>query len=232
MLWIASLAVALAVGFAVALIQALSGQSVVQYLTIGLVTTVVVAILAFALASRALQSRLPVIDVQWRRSPPNVEVSATSGPSTDIRVHVTNRGPQAEFYATAALVGVRHPSNPLHRGSYAVPWLGHDRTGIPLATGQGHALVVARFQLMTFLNPPPLTRMGQADIIELKGQHEAVWDSFRWIIDPKLPLTEFDLDVTLTCTAAAKPLVLRYTLRPSEWLGPLELVTRAPADDK
>jgi hypothetical protein len=112
---------------------------------------------------------------------------------------------------------------PLH---ISVRCRGRDRS-LSLIPQEGHALLVARWQILEFPNPAPMTRMGEAELIEWDGSQEAVWDTFRWIFDPTQALAEYDLEVKLFSTAASEPLVLRYTLRPSYWTGPLELVPRA-----
>jgi hypothetical protein len=104
-------------------------------------------------------------------------------------------------------------------------WLGRGTNTLSLGQGQSHALLLARF----LIHYEPLPRMGEAQLIECNGSQEAEWDGFRWIMEPNQALTEFDIDVTIVGGGFAKPFKRSYTLRPAEWVGPLELIERVPA---
>lgn len=218
--------VAVVSGFVVALITVLAGSHVVQGLAYGLGVTLLVGLAFLGLRSGPVQSRLPHVSIARRRGPPHVDINVTAGSSPEVRINVTNRGPQAQFHATAMEVANRNDPNQIRAGLYAVAWLGHTSNLITLLPQQSHALVVARFQILEFPNPAPMTRMGQADIMEWDGAKVSLWDTFRWIFEPNGKLAEYDLDVKLFSTVSSEPLLLKYTLRPAAWVGPLELMTR------
>jgi hypothetical protein len=220
-----ALVAALVSGFAIGIVAAVFARNLVQGLVYGLIATLVVAVLVLLLQSAPVRSRLPV--VSWRRGPPRVDITVSGGPSRDVRIFVTNIGPRAEFHATASEVAIRNDPNALRHGIYSLAWLGRATNRVSLFSQEGHALLVARWQILEFPNPAPMMRMGEADLIEWDGSQEAVWDIFRWVFEPKQALAEYDLEVRLFSTVASEPLVLKYTLRPSHWTGPLELVPRA-----
>lgn len=158
-----------------------------------------------------------------RRSAPQLEAAPTGGPSQDLRLFVTNRGRKTEFHATATVVAARKYRNDLRKGSYSLLWLGRATSTISLDTNQSHAILIARFILYDHI---PQARMGEARVIECNGSQEAEWDGFRWNLIPTEPLPEFDIDVTIVGVGHSEPFIRKYTLRPSGWLGPLELIER------
>jgi hypothetical protein len=220
-----ALVAALVSGFAIGIVAAVFARNLVQGLVYGLIGTLVVAVLVLLLQSSPVRSRLPVIS--WRRGPPRVDITVSGGPSKDVRIFVTNTGPRAEFHATASEVAIRNDPNAIRHGIYSVAWLGSATNRVSLIPQESHALLVARWQILEFPNPAPMMRMGEAELIEWDGSQEAAWDTFRWVFDPKQALAEYDLEVKLFSTVASEPLVLKYTLRPSHWTGPLELAPRA-----
>ena len=220
-----ALVAALLSGFVIGIVAALFARNLLQGLVYGLIATLLVGVLVLVVQSPLVRSRLPV--VSWRRGPPRVDITVSGGPSKDVRIFVTNTGPRAEFHATASEVAIRNDPNAIRNGIYSLAWLGRATNRVSLIPQEGHALLVARWQILEFPNPAPMMRMGEVELIEWDGSQEAVWDTFRWIFDPKQALAEYDLDVKLFSTVASEPLVLRYTLRPSHWTGPLELVSRA-----
>ncbi len=220
-----TLVTALVAGFVIGIVAAVFARNLIQGLVYGLLATLVVAVLVLIVQSPPVRSRLPV--VSWRRGPPRVDITVSGGPSKDVRIFVTNIGPRAEFHATAREVAIRNDANAIRHGIYSVAWLGRATNRVSLIHQEGHALLVARWQILEVPNPAPMMRMGEVDLIEWDGSQEAVWDTFRWVFDPAGALAEYDLEVKLFSTVASEPLVLRYTLKPSHWTGPLELVSRA-----
>jgi hypothetical protein len=219
--------VTLVAGFLIGLATTLYARSPVLGLVVGLIATLAVGLIVRVARIEAVRSRIPIVSIYRRRGPPQVELTVSGGPSADVRISVRNIGLTADFHATANLVASRNDPNRVRIGNYAVPWLGHSESLITLIRNQSHPLLVARWQGLTFPDPPPITRMGQVDIMEWNGSAEAMWDTFRWLFDPNGKLPEYDLDIRLFSTVASEPLALKYILRPSHWTGPLELVPRA-----
>lgn len=157
---------------------------------------------------------------------PDIVAEPTSGPSPEIRLGVTNKGEPATFRATARIVAQRNDPNAPRHGTYALQWIEGTSSAIDLDRWQHGGLLIAHFKLYM----EPQVRMGEARLIEWTNGGQLEWSGFRWIFDPKA--TEFpeqDLDITITSSRARQPLVLRYTLRPADWIGPLELVARLVA---
>ncbi len=158
------------------------------------------------------------------RGAPNLDVELTGGPGQDVRLVVTNRGRKADFQGTAVVVGTRNYPNNHRQGPYALIWLGRATNVIALDKGQSHALLLARWKIHDSFDPKD--RMGEVQLIECNGSQEAEWDGFRWIFQPTEALPEFDIDVTLVGSGLSKLFRRSYTLRPSNWIGPLELIER------
>lgn len=169
---------------------------------------------------------------KWRdrwwtgRGAPRLDVEPTGGPSQDVRLVVTNHGRKTDIHATAATVATRNYLNRHREGSYALMWLGRDTNIIPLDKGQRHALLLARWKIV---NMGLADRMGDVQLMECNGTQEALWDGFRWNFSPTESLPEFDIDVTIVGSGLSKPFRRSYTLRPSNWIGPLEVVERVSA---
>lgn len=156
------------------------------------------------------------------RGAPDLNVEPTGGPSPDLRLVVTNRGRKSDFHATAAVVAARNYQNRIRQGTYALMWLGLGSNNLPLDKGQSHALLLARFLIHNI----PGARMGEAQLIECNGSQEAEWDGFRWNMEPNESLPEFDVHVTVVGRGRSESVTRSYTLRPSHWIGPLELIDR------
>ena len=191
-------------------------------------------VVAFALA--ALLAMIGVgllLHPAWRwgrrwwagRGEPRLAVEPTGGPSQDLRLFVTNRGPKTEFHARATVVASRNYPNQLRKGSYVLLWLGPGTSTVTLDTGQSDSLLVARFKEHDLRD----ARMGQAQVIECNGAQEGLWDGFRWMFQRDDALPEFDIDVTIVGSGLSRLFSRRYTLRPAAWIGPLELIERPRA---
>jgi hypothetical protein len=151
----------------------------------------------------------------------DLDIHPTGGPSPDVRLVVTNRGKPDEFHVQATIVACRNHGNVHKQGSYAIPWLGIQTDRLRLVRLESHALLVARFN--TYDVP---FRVGEVQLIELAGAKEQIWDWFRWVREPGAALPEFDLDLSFRSLTKPIPLELRYTIRPSQWSGPVELFAR------
>jgi hypothetical protein len=203
-----------AVGFLGGLFNYFS-RSPAQAIPVGVLSWGVAQIFLAAIAALA----------RWQSAKvPNLKVQTTGGPGEQVRLVVTNHGRQGEFRATAELIAKRNDPNKMKSGSFTVPWLG-GTPSITLATLQQDALLLARFEVSTQLIPDRFM-MGDICLIELRGSSVEVWSGIRWVMTPDAAVPELDLEIRLTGGGASRPLVLKYTLRPSEWLGPLELVPR------
>jgi hypothetical protein len=159
------------------------------------------------------------------RGAPNITVAPTGGPSEELRLVVMNHGRKNEFHATGTVVAARNYLNPIRTGSYALLWLGHGTSTSALDTGQSDAILIARFELHDIR----YARMGEAHVIECRGSEEARWSGFRWTLEQNEAISEFDIDVTIVGSGLSEQFRRSYTLRPSAWIGPLELIERVPA---
>jgi hypothetical protein len=153
---------------------------------------------------------------------PDLAIEPTGGPSQDLRLMVTNRGQKTDLQGTAAVMATRNNPNRHRLGTYTLIWLGRGTNTISLDRGQSHALLVARWK--THEGPAP--RLAEVDIVECNGAVEAEWDGFRWNMEPSEKLPEFDLDIAIAGGGFSEPFRRSYTLRPSSWQGPLELIER------
>jgi len=152
---------------------------------------------------------------------PDLDVRPTSGPSPEIRLVVTNQGPRDTFHATARIVAARNDVNPRRDGSYALSWQGAAGNSIVLERLQTGFLAVARFSL---LDPQgTLDRMGEAEVTEWNGRHEATWSGFRWVINPQERLPEHDIEVRIMGEHSVLLFRRAYTLTPETFAGPMKL---------
>jgi hypothetical protein len=160
-----------------------------------------------------------------RRGTPDLDVSPTGGPSQDLRLMVTNRGPKADFQGTASVIATRNYPNRPRQGIYTLMWLGRGTNTVSLDQGQSEALLVARWKV----HDGPVPRLAEVDIIECNGSAEAEWDGFRWNMEPTEDLPEFDIDINIVGSGLSEAFRRSYILRPSNWRGPLEFVERVRA---
>jgi hypothetical protein len=158
---------------------------------------------------------------------PDLAVEPTGGPSQDLRLMVTNLGRLASLQGTAVVTATRNYPNRHRLGTYTLMWLGRGSNTIPLDRGQSEALLVARWKI----HDGPVPRLAQVALVECHGSAEAEWDGFRWNMEPNEKLPEFDVDISIAGSGFSEPFRRSYTLRPSSWLGPLELFEAAPRRD-
>ena len=175
-----------------------------------------------------LQIVLAAVAVEARRQAsqaPHLDIQPTGGPSPDVRLVVTNRGKSDDFHVQSAIIACRNHGNVHKQGSYAVPWLDRQTDHLSLVRLKSHALFVARFDIHQ-VPGPPMFRMGEVQLIEWTGGKEQVWDWFRWVMEPGASLPEFDIDLTFRSVNTRAPLERSYTIRPSKWSGPVELIAK------
>lgn len=212
-----------AVAAGVGLLLAIASYQVGLGSWFGLVLALAIALIVGGLLALAIPLARRGRSWSATRGTPDLEARPTGGPSSDLRLVVTNRSHKGEFHGMATVVAARNYPNKLRQGSYALMWLGLGASTTMLNKGQSHAILIARW-LMYMDIPPP--RMGEVRLIECNGSQEAEWDGFRWNVLPDENLPEFDIDVSIVGIGWSKPFRRSYTLRPSNWIGPLELFER------
>jgi hypothetical protein len=175
---------------------------------------------AFGAVPRSIPVRL-----SWAHQRlPAVELTPSGGPSPDLRLSVRNNGKVAKFSANGRILDLRHSPNDYRRGTYRLGWLGRDSHEEVIAQGEVGTLVIGAFD-----TGDPYSKL-QDRMCEVTLQEFVPraglrrWDSARWIMHPSEAVPEFDIEVSIHSDKASRPLAKRYTVRPQNWLGPLEMV--------
>jgi hypothetical protein len=148
---------------------------------------------------------------KWRlRRFPHLNLVASSGPSSSIRLTVENQGHTTDFSARCALLGLTNSPNPPSKAVYPLKWEGKADQWITIHRGNSENLSIAQFGAEY--------EFGVDD-----------YDRETWAFGTKkelLPL--YEIEVRIVGKDLVKPLARRYLVRPSGDRGPLEML---PADE-
>src|SRR5439155_19510068 len=126
--------------------------------------------------------------------------------------------------ATRRTLDLRHSPNDYRWGTYRLGWLGRDSDKEAIAEGDVGTLVIAAFDTGD-PHSKLQDRMCEMRLQELvPGDDLRRWDSARWIMHPNEKVPEFDIEVSIDSDKVSRPLTKRYTVRPPNWLGPVEMV--------
>jgi hypothetical protein len=196
-------------------IAAYFARSPAEALTVGIV---VYFVLQIGLA-------LVAIAMRWRAGQtPNLNLQPSSGPSTQVRVAVTNQGRDAQLRVTGRLVGRKNDPNALRRTAFSLAWLANRQPALVVQRGQTENVLVAEFEILE--QPGVIERMGEMRVMEFTADGPAAVDTARWsFFQPYQPLLpEIHVELTFHAQGYANAIVRSFMLRPAARFGPLELV--------
>jgi hypothetical protein len=152
----------------------------------------------------------------------NIRVHPTSGPATTIFLKVTNLDKSTTFSAFGEIVGHPNGVNDFRRGEFQFGWDDGKLERRLIHRDETASVVIASFEEVgKYLN--------ELKVWEVVGPECVPWESFRWNVYPQEILPAFEMRVRIVGENTHSPKTFSFTVRPKEFMGPLELLEQADA---
>lgn len=166
-----------------------------------------------------LHRHIKKVDAELSTNSIDLELTPSSGPSPDIRLSIKNLGVAAKFSATCRTIAARNDVNKLRTGVFNLRWKSTGEKWIEISKNESQELFIARWQMWED------HKLCQIDILEWSNSGPQEFTGARWnLSSEKNLLPEFDVEISIFQESADEPRVAKYTLRPANQFGPLELI--------
>jgi hypothetical protein len=162
---------------------------------------------------------LIVILIRSRTKPKmKIQVHPTGGRGSSIFLTVTNLGKATTFSAFCSIVGHPNGANDFRRGEFRCGWEDGRVDRILIQKGEAANLLIAKFH---DAGMPSLLRLTLWEVI---NGDSVPTESSSWNQLPSEALPGFEIKVRIVGEKTREPKVFDYTVRPSRYTGPLEMV--------
>jgi len=158
---------------------------------------------------------------KWRlRRFPHLNLVASSGPSSSIRLTVENRGHTTDFSARCALLGLSNSPNPPSKAVYPLKWDGRTDQWVTIHRGNSENLFIAQFGAEYVVGVGEMVLVQRSPVGALDD-----YDRETWAFGTKEEeLPTYEIEVRIVGKDLVKALARRYFVRPSRDRGPLEMI--------
>jgi hypothetical protein len=148
----------------------------------------------------------------------NIDLIPISGARLDVLLAVKNQGNKRDFYAQCTPLALRNSPNELARGTFDLKWEHTFERQISIGAGATCNLLIATVDI------DHRNSLATMQICGLSGSEKKQCEWSRWNTEPNEKLPEYELEISVFSDGTKGPVSARFTLRPKDWYGPLEMI--------